>query len=132
MITFSRKVVIDFGFFEKKRTLQEKNSNSTDAYTPEEMKMLEELIVVKYETATEEGEGEIAQLIKKEVIRATPLEIEYQMSYSLPLAVSRNPQDPDLLVFEFREDVISDPLTDIEVNKGKALVVALPRQIDAA
>lgn len=134
LISFSRAFQVDFGTLDR-RLLQDdtdESNNDKNAYSAEEMKKLEQLVVVKYETATEEDEGEVSQLIKTEVVRATTTEIEFQMVYSLPLAVSRNPQDPDLLVFEFREDVFSDPLTDISVNKGEPLIVALPRQIEPA
>ena len=84
-----------------------------------------------FEPANEEGEGEVPAIVEKTVIRATSTEIEFKMTYSIPLAVSRNPQDPDLVSFKFREDVFSDPLSDYQINNGRPLIVSLPRQIDA-
>ena len=54
------------------------------------------------------------------------------MKYKNPAAVSRDPTEPDEISISFDKRYFSDPELEIEINSGEALILKLPRQIDAA
>ena len=53
---------------------------------------------------------------------ATDVLLKLSLAYSTPAAVSTDPTSPDTITIKF-DKLFTDPETDQEVNKGKALVI---------
>ena len=100
--------------------LQEADGDVT--YTAEEREQIANIIVIKYESESGDGDEsnpeEISVISKVEVTKATSTLLEFKLTHSVPLAVSRDPSIPDSLSISFDKKYFSDPLTEFEVNEG--------------
>ena len=57
-------------------------------------------------------------MINTEVTNATATELDFQMTFDKPTAVSMYPNSPDLIIITFDKNVFADPLTEVEINYG--------------
>ena len=85
------------------------------------------MIEIDYSTEVDEEDPDQPELINVEVLEATTKYINFQMTYSNPFAVSREPTVRDRLTISFDKRFFSDPETDFEINEGENLIIELPR-----
>ena len=62
--------------------------------------------------------GQQSELISTKVTNATARELNFQMTYDKPTAVSIQPNLPDFITITFDKKYFVDPLTDVEINLG--------------
>lgn len=110
-------------------TDSKKRRLATETYTEAEKEQISKLLNIKYDTAAE-GE-EVPEIAEVQLVEATKTYLEFLFSFTIPLAVSKDPNDADTLTIEFDDSLFKDPLTDLDVNKGESLIIVLPRQIDS-
>ena len=86
------------------------------------------MLKIDYKSEATEGESVESTLITDvKVIRANTTSIDFEIIYSNPLVVSRNPKEPDQIILSFDQSLFKDPIDDFVVNDGEPLVIDLPR-----